>query len=55
MTWVARIGNIVKSIMLALLEVVALVTEAVKIVAEHIDAIVDDLQSKNTTGTPPTS
>ena len=52
MTWATRVGNIIKSLMLAILEIVALATEAVKIVAEHLDAIVDDLQGKITTGTP---
>lgn len=55
MTWVQRVGNIVSNLALVGLEVVGLFTEGVKIVAEHVDGIVDDLQGRLTTGSPPAS
>lgn len=54
MTWVERLANIVKLLTLSVLEVVALATDAIKVVAEHLDAIVDDLQLKLSTSKPPT-
>ena len=55
MTWVQRVGNIFKMLALLVLELVALGTEAAKIFATKADEAVDDLQTKMTTGQPPTT